>query len=516
MSRRIPPHFKAYYGIESILLKPNEASVIKLQKIAREEGEEWSPPKKNESGKKRYDPSVMILDTFFSDSSDNNILTDICQNNEAFPSIQILLVNPNSDFARRQPSLRNMALSPYQKLSKGLIHIVEALEKNQQSINKSHKENYRTFANRLIEHIQIIGESRNLEVRFYDVYPRNPMYFFNDILVSGQFGVKKDCLELPWYKIIDDPICDHDLYDEYRDEFEFIWEKSEDFIKEIDFAQSTNRDEVDIAIICALEKELDAVLTMNRGRKQEWEELKTENNKSFIYKKNLYSKNQKPLSIIACRKSDNQMGSTVSANLTTEIIQRFHPKVILLVGIAAGTRSDGRNIGDILIATEVVDYDAGKVIEEGGNIRYEYDSPSIKVNKKINNLFINISNYDESLKRIHDDASNIYDNLPERAIKIYSGTLVCRNIVTASQKEVNKIKERYRKFIGLEMESYGVYYSADNSSIDNPHFLCIKSVCDFADSSKNDSGQKLAAFTAAEFCHEFIVNHIDDISLSIL
>ncbi len=516
MSRPIPPHFKASYGIESILLKPNEESITKLQKDARKQGEDWEAPGKNESGKESYEPSIMILDTFFSDESDKSILTDICQKKDKFPSIHILLVNPNSNFAKRQPSIERYGAIPHEKIAQGLINIVDALGRAPNSTKRNPEENINEFIDRLIGYIQELGKIRNLEVRFYDVYPRNPMYFFNDILVSGQFGVKKDCLELPWYKIIDDPICDHDLYDEYRDEFEYIWEKSSNYIQTRAFDQSLNSDRVDIAIICALKKKLDAVLAMNRGRKKEWEKLKTENNKSFFYKKNIYSKNQKSLSIIACRKSDNKMGSTVSANLTTEIIHRFQPKIILLVGIAAGTRSDGRNIGDILIATEVVDYDSGKVIEQDGNLRYEYDSHSIKVNKEINNLFINISNYDDSLERIYDDASNIYGNLPERAIKIYPGTLVCGNKVIASQEIVNRIKERYRNFIGLEMESYGVYYSADNSSRDNPNFLCIKSVCDFADPSKNDSGQNLAAFTAAEFCYEFIVNHIDDISLSII
>lgn len=516
MSRDIPAHFKAAYGIELILLKPNEELITKLQKNARKQGEQWEAPGQNESGKNSYEPSVMILDTFFSDESDKSILTEICQKKDKFPSIQILLVNPNSDFAKRQPSIERYGDIPHTKIAKGLTNIVDALGRDPNSTRKNPEENINKFIARLIGYIQELGKIRNLEIRFYNIYPRNPMYFFNDILVSGQFGVKKDCLELPWYKIIDDPICDHDLYDEYRDEFEYIWENSSNDIETTVFNQSLSSGEVDIAIICTLKKELDAILAMNRGRQQEWEELKTENNKSFFYKKNLYSKNKKSLSIIACKKSDNKMGSTVSANLTTEIIHRFQPKVILLVGIAAGTRSNGRNIGDILIATEVVDYDSGKVIEQDGTLRYEYDSHSIKVNKEINNLFINVSNYDDSLKRIYDDACSTYSDLPERAIKIYSGTLVCGNKVIASQEIVNGIKQRYRNFIGLEMESYGVYYSADNSSIDNPHFLCIKSVCDFADPSKNDSSQKLAAFTAAEFCYEFIVNHIDDISLSII
>jgi nucleoside phosphorylase len=510
MARRIPPHFKAASGIESILLKPTEELINNLQKDARKQGADWEPPGDNESGRKSYNPSVMILDTFFSDESDKSILTEVCKNRDKFPSINILLVNPNSDFAKRQPSIERNGAIPHDKTVEGLINIVDVLGGVRENTRRNPGESVNQFIERLIKYIKELGTDRKLEVKFYNVYPRNPMYFFNDILVSGQFGVKKDCLELPWYKIIDDPICDHDLFDEYLDEFHYIWEeKSSDSIQPVTYNQDLNSHPVDIAIICALEEELKVVLNMGVISEDKWGKIEVENSKSLFFKTQIETAKKKHLSVVAARKAGQEMGSIVSASLTTEIIHRFQPKLILLVGIAAGKKSNEHSIGDILIAKQVVDYDSGKLTAKG----HQRNSDSIDSN--IDQLFDELNNYDDSLNQISKKALNRYksemEKLSLRAINIHPGKLLCGNKVIASDDVIEELKNNQRQFIGLEMESYGVYYAAKNASKNNPHFLCIKSISDFAGEQKDDSGRSIAKFTAAEFCYEFIVNHIDQL-----
>ena len=236
MARIKPLHYQASSGIVSVLLQPDEQLVSQKQKEGRELGEKWTAPEDGQPGKSSYNPSVMILDTFFSDDSDKTIIKDICNNPTAFPSIKILLVNPESDFALRQPSVNNN--SPDVKISKqerakdkfiqGIRYIADALTEQGTEINIS-----QYTIDQLIQYIKDTGGNRNLEIKFYDEYSPTPMYFFNDILVCGRFGVASDCLKLPWYTIVDDPICNRDLFDENRKEFEAIWEKAQDSIKSI-------------------------------------------------------------------------------------------------------------------------------------------------------------------------------------------------------------------------------------------------------------------------------------------
>ncbi len=49
------------------------------------------------------------------------------------------------------------------------------------------------------------------------------------------------------------------------------------------------------------------------------------------------------------------------------------------------------------------------------------------------------------------------------------------------------------------MESYAVVYAALHATRPQPIPIIIKSVCDFADSSKSDHFQKFAAYTSCEF-----------------
>lgn len=54
------------------------------------------------------------------------------------------------------------------------------------------------------------------------------------------------------------------------------------------------------------------------------------------------------------------------------------------------------------------------------------------------------------------------------------------------------------------MESYAVYLAASSTSVKPPQFVSIKSVSDFAGSSKNEDYQEYAAHTSASFIKEFL------------
>lgn len=59
------------------------------------------------------------------------------------------------------------------------------------------------------------------------------------------------------------------------------------------------------------------------------------------------------------------------------------------------------------------------------------------------------------------------------------------------------------KYIGLDMETYGVYYAAKISS-SRPDFFCVKCVSDFADEDKDDNFQKYCALLASEIVKYYI------------
>ena len=99
---------------------------------------------------------------------------------------------------------------------------------------------------------------------------------------------------------------------------------------------------------------------------------------------------------------------------------------------------------------------------------------------------------------------------PSEDLSIISdGTIACGSAVVANIGIVDTlIKLHARKVTGIDMESYGVFFACENlNSICKP--ICIKSICDFANSDKSDDYQKYAAYTSANFVKYFIESELE-------
>ena len=229
---------------------------------------------------------------------------------------------------------------------------------------------------------------------------------------------------------------------------------------------------------------------------------------STIYYTSKINQNGKDIKIVAAHAP--QMGMCAASTLTMKLIENFHPRYIVMTGIAAGVKDgDNINLGDILIAEEVWDGASGK----------------IKTNEKDEYLFLP----DFRHKVLNDDIKNIIQNIklerrylddiygafplptcrPKTVLNVHIGPMASVPAVIQNKDEIDKIKSHSRKLIGIEMEAYGVFYSAANSMSPKPIAISIKSVCDFADEHKSDNYQEYSAYTSAQFAfrlllHEFI------------
>ena len=188
-----------------------------------------------------------------------------------------------------------------------------------------------------------------------------------------------------------------------------------------------------------------------------------------------------------------------ATNLTQSIIYHFKPFYIIMVGIAAGI-GDGKNLGDIIAATEVWNYSSGKYItDENGKLAFSPDPKHIILHP----------NMESVLKR--DYSAELYnirkgwnEDIPTD-LKLVLGPLACGAAVVGNSEIVDDmIKQHSRKTVGLDMESYGVFY-ATNYGLDSGTIpICLKSISDFADEKKGDGYQKYAAYTSAEFARYLI------------
>ena len=73
-----------------------------------------------------------------------------------------------------------------------------------------------------------------------------------------------------------------------------------------------------------------------------------------------------------------------------------------------------------------------------------------------------------------------------------------------SLRSVKRVMEHWRKLIGIEIEAYAGHQACKDAVASAPIYLCLKSICDFAE-NKDDAWQPYAAFTAAQLCYRFLI-----------
>lgn len=96
----------------------------------------------------------------------------------------------------------------------------------------------------------------------------------------------------------------------------------------------------------------------------------------------------------------------------------------------------------------------------------------------------------------------------QTALRAVVGPMASGAAVIEHEGKIQEIKERNRKVIGVEMETYGVYLAARVAPEPRPLVFSVKSVCDFAKPPKTDEHQRYAAFTSARFIFDFFLEQL--------
>jgi nucleoside phosphorylase len=119
--------------------------------------------------------------------------------------------------------------------------------------------------------------------------------------------------------------------------------------------------QTDIAFLCALQHpEFDA-LVQALGGSDKWQDAGEGRFSHLFRATELITHTNKRLRVIGTVATS--MGLTAAAIATTHLVLHFRPRIVVMVGIAAGTRSGHKQFGDVLVADPSVDYNSGKVVQ---------------------------------------------------------------------------------------------------------------------------------------------------------
>jgi nucleoside phosphorylase len=261
----------------------------------------------------------------------------------------------------------------------------------------------------------------------------------------------------------------------------------------------------DVAFICALEHPEFSALLEATGGSGCWS-VAGEKRFSHVYREcQIETNSKRPLRIVGTVATS--MGLTAAAIATTQLIMQFRPRIVVMVGIAAGTKSGNKEFGDILVADPSVDYNSGKVAMEDGVRDFLPDPYPIGLNARLRTL---IQRYRAPHTLFSEIRQRWPGKLPRQQNRLHLGPLGAADQVIDDETRVLEIQKNWRKLIGVEMETYGVYRACHEAPDPIPRFVSFKSVCDFA-AHKSDSWQNYAAFTAAQFAVEFLKREWDEL-----
>jgi nucleoside phosphorylase len=248
----------------------------------------------------------------------------------------------------------------------------------------------------------------------------------------------------------------------------------------------------DIGVITALEEiELEGVLALPCT----WKTVNTQGD-STIYHEATWERNGSALNVVAA--AALEMGMPASTAVAMKMIQQYRPRYIAMVGIAAGVEG---KFGDILIADVAFDYGSGKrKVGARGKSEFAPDPHPIPLDAGLKAKLSYFRRQTHIMEDIRKGAAG--GAVPDR-LNVQMGPVASGAAVVQDRAIVDEVQTLWRKLVGMEMETYGVFVAARYATDPRPLPLSIKSICDFADKKKNDTYQRYAAYTSARFLFEF-------------
>jgi len=172
--------------------------------------------------------------------------------------------------------------------------------------------------------------------------------------------------------------------------------------------------------------------------------------------------------IVTCAEGVGRVESVIASQ---EILSFFHPRFFFLIGLAGGFNRNNVDVGDILIATSIIDYERQRIEDNDIQIRWHtYD---------INSIFTS------DMEITKKDWLHIMqeENQQRKTPNIHLGPILSGEKVVASSKMVDRFLEDWPSAIGIEMEGAGIAMLLEKKySLDG--FCMIRGVSDLANSKK--------------------------------
>lgn len=201
------------------------------------------------------------------------------------------------------------------------------------------------------------------------------------------------------------------------------------------------------------------------------------------------------------------MGMPIASVVASKIIDRFTPRFLVHAGIAAGLRGKAE-YGDVLVADPSWDWGSGKFEMKEKEVVFYAAPYQIPLREELRGAVRRLAQDGEKLEKIRRGWAG---STPTSALTVRLGPVASGASVLADGGTSQRIQDQHRKLLGIDMETYAVMAAAEFGKRPRPLAISMKSVCDFADGTKDDTYQPYAAYTSAALIRalfeDFVLPH---------
>ena len=173
-----------------------------------------------------------------------------------------------------------------------------------------------------------------------------------------------------------------------------------------------------------------------------------------------------------------QRGRVPAATVATAAINEWSPNVVLLVGVAGGRASKNVHLGDVLVATQIFDYEHQRVREGRAP---EVHSSIWQADAKLHRAAVD--------RVTREWPGLIAARSPDGRTPSYQcGTVASGDKYVADGNFLASFDQEHPRLLGIEMEGSGVAHACQESN-HRPRFLMIRAVSDLVDLTKRERNQ---------------------------
>lgn len=207
-------------------------------------------------------------------------------------------------------------------------------------------------------------------------------------------------------------------------------------------------------------------------------------------------------------------GVPSASALVTKLVLKFQPKMVVMLGHAAGNKNllSKLKLGHILVAEESVNYNQihylQKKDESGENVYVKKDKKNtIEIEPYFKAKLKNFYATPGVLAAVRD--SYVNKDYFEK-LEVHCGKIITGDALMSSEDRFNELATENPGTVGLDMETYGVYYAAKYTlHKEKPYFVAIKSVSDYGSHQPKFQSNQTVLERQQYACHTSVKFFVD-------